>query len=425
MNAESNTLDSAPARSIQSRADTRLSWAARLMLAALRRIARGRLTVILPGGDEEVINGREEGPQAVLRIHDASFARRVLVGSDVAFAEAYRDGAWSTPDLPALLTLLALNGEALGELYHSRGITDWLLRLRHLLRANTKRQARKNIEAHYDLGNAFYRLWLDETMTYSAALFAGEPARDLSSAQNAKYDRILAQIDAPPGGRLLEIGCGWGGFAERAARRGFRLTCVTLSPAQREYAIERMARAGLADRVRIELCDYRDIARTLGGDFDGVASIEMAEAVGQRYWQAYFDAVAQALKPGARAAIQVITIEERRFERYARTSDFIQQYIFPGGMLPSPERFIAHGQAARLAMVDRHEFGRDYAETLRRWLAAFEARLPEVRALGYDEAFIRLWRFYLAYCIAGFDAGSIDVGQYTFERAAAHGTEAL
>ncbi|MFN3630017.1 MAG: SAM-dependent methyltransferase, partial [Casimicrobiaceae bacterium] len=343
MNAESNTLDSAPALSDRTPVKPHLPWPARLMLAALRRIHRGRLTIVLPGGAEEVITGREEGPQAVLRIHEPGFARRVLVGSDVAFAEAYRDGAWSTPDLPALLTLLALNSDALGEAYYSRGITDWLLRVKHLLRTNTKRQAKKNIEAHYDLGNAFYRLWLDETMTYSAALFAGEPTRDLASAQNAKYDRILEQLAAPPGAHLLEIGCGWGGFAERAARRGYRLSCVTLSPAQRDYALERIARAGLADRVRIELCDYRDIARAIGSGFDGVVSIEMAEAVGQRYWQAYFDAVARALKPGARAVIQVITIEESRFERYARTSDFIQQYIFPGGMLPSPERFIAHG----------------------------------------------------------------------------------
>ncbi|MCS6995820.1 MAG: cyclopropane-fatty-acyl-phospholipid synthase family protein [Casimicrobiaceae bacterium] len=413
MNADLETL----ASSIETDR-ARLPWSAQRMLAILRRLRVGALTVEWPGGSERIV-GSNDGPQALLRIHEPAFARRVLLGSDVAFAEAYRDGEWGTPDLPALLTVLAMNAEAFGEAYYARGLVEWWLRLKHRLRANTKRQARKNIEAHYDLGNAFYRLWLDETMTYSAALFAGERERDLAAAQNAKYDRILAALNVPPGAHLLEIGCGWGGFAERAARRGYRVTGITLSPSQQAYARERVARAGLSERVRIELCDYRDVAERFAGErFDGVASIEMFEAVGQRYWGTFFASVAQALKPGARAAIQVITIEERRFERYAKTSDFIQQYIFPGGMLPSPRRFVEHAEAAGLRLLDRYEFGADYAETLRRWLSSFEARLPEVRALGYDEAFIRLWRFYLAYCIAGFTARSIEVGQYTFERQA-------
>jgi len=395
----------------------RLPLAARLMLTMLRRIEHGQLTVHFPDGREETIVGRFTGPHAVLNINDPSFARRVLVGSDVAFAEAYMADQWNSPDLAALLTLLARNGDAFGKAYYSRGLSDWLFRLRHLLRANTRRQARRNIEAHYDLGNDFYRLWLDETMTYSAGLFAGEPSRDLPEAQNAKYDRILAQLDAPAGGHLLEIGCGWGGFAERAARRGYRVTCVTLSPSQRAYAIERIARAGLADRVRIALCDYRDIARTFPERFDGIASIEMFEAVGQQFWPAYFTAVERALAPGARAAIQVITVDDRRFERYARTSDFIQQYIFPGGMLPSPERFMAQARKAGLGTIGRYEFGADYAETLRRWLAVFDARIDAVRAQGFDERFIRMWRFYLAYCIAGFSTGSITVGQYTLAAA--------
>ncbi len=409
MNARTNVFDrleTSPARTGY------LPWSARLVLAALSRIRIGRLTIHLPDGSEHVY-GQGEGPEATWVLHNTDFCRSLLTGCDIAFAEAYMRGDWSTPDLPQLLLLLAKNGEHLGEAYYAQGWKEWWFRLRHALRMNTKRQARKNIEAHYDLGNTFYRLWLDETMTYSSALFAGESTRSLAQAQRAKYERILTQIAAPAGGEILEIGCGWGGFAEYAAQQGYRLTGITLSPAQLEYAQARLQAAGLADRVRLELCDYRDVEQRFGRRFDGVASIEMFEAVGQQYWKAYFEALAKALKPGARAAIQVITIDESRFERYAATSDFIQQFIFPGGMLPSPERFTAHAERAGLRLEDRYEFGADYAETLERWLAAFESRLPEVRALGFDEAFVRLWRFYLAYCIAGFRGGMITVGHYT------------
>jgi Cyclopropane fatty acid synthase and related methyltransferases len=409
MNARTNVLDRLETSPANARS---LPWPARLVFAALSRIRIGRLTIRLPDGSERVY-GQGEGPEATWILHNTDFCRALLTGCDIALAEAYMRGDWSTPDLPQLLLLLAKNGEHLGEAYYARGLQAWWFRLRHALRMNTKRRARKNIEAHYDLGNAFYRLWLDETMTYSSALFAGESSRSLAEAQQAKYDRILRQIAAPAGGEILEIGCGWGGFAEWAARAGYRLTCITLSPSQRDYAQARMQAAGLAERVQIELCDYRDVAQRFRRRFDGLASIEMFEAVGQQYWQTYFEAVARALKPGARAAIQVITIDERRFERYAATSDFIQQFIFPGGMLPSPERFLAHAERAGLSLEDRFEFGADYAETLGRWLAAFDARHVEVRAQGFNEAFVRLWRFYLAYCIAGFKGGMITVGQYT------------
>jgi cyclopropane-fatty-acyl-phospholipid synthase len=267
--------------------------------------------------------------------------------------------------------------------------------------------------AHYDLGNAFYRLWLDPTMTYSAALFGGDTTRSLADAQHAKYARVLGELAATPGAHLLELGCGWGGFAETAARAGYSITGVSLSDAQTVYARDRVARAGLAARADLRLQDYRDVRER----YDGVASIEMFEAVGERYWPAFFRTVRQALKPGARACIQTITIADERFERYRRTSDFIQQYIFPGGMLCSPSRFVAEAGAAGLEVDAIHRFGHDYAETLKRWLAAFDANVEAIRAQGFDDRFVRCWRFYLAYCAAGFASETTDVVQYTLRAA--------
>ena len=335
----------------------------------------------------------------------------------MAFGEGYFNGMWDSPDLVALLTLLAKNQNELMPAFYGRGWKGWLFKLRHLLRTNSKKQARKNIEAHYDLGNTFYREWLDSTMTYSSALFNGNLHGDFAVAQIAKYERILAEINAPVGGHILEIGCGWGGFAEYAAQsRGLRVTGITLSPSQLESARERIKAAGLESQVQFELCDYRDVAKRFGATFDGVASIEMFEAVGQKYWDSYFQAVREALRPSARACVQVITIDEARYEQYESTSDFIQQYIFPGGMLPSPERFEGKANSAQLRVTERFEFGLDYAETLRRWLRQFDARHDEIAALGFSQNFMKLWRFYLAYCIAGFEAGSINVGQYTLAR---------
>jgi cyclopropane-fatty-acyl-phospholipid synthase len=284
-----------------------------------------------------------------------------------------------------------------------------LFRFKHWLNANSRRNAKRNIVAHYDLGNDFYRLWLDPTMTYSSALFGGDFAQPLADAQQAKYERILAELALPPGAHILEIGCGWGGFAEVAARAGYRVTGLSLSDAQTAYARERIARAGLAERVTLSVRDYRDER----GTYDGVASIEMFEAVGEKYWPAYFSTLRRCLAPGGRACVQTITIADDRFERYRTQSDFIQQYIFPGGMLASPSRFVAHAAQAGLDVVQTHLFGRDYAATLGLWLDAFDANADAVRAQGFDEKFIRCWRFYLAYCIAGFASGSTDVAQYT------------
>ena len=381
-----------------------------MLFALLTRLAAGE--VALRGPDGEVHHfgpGGDPALHAELTITDWRVAREVLTGGDVAFAEAYMEGRWNTPDLTALLTVLACNQRALERAFYGHAWQRALFRIRHWLRANSRRQAKRNIVAHYDLGNEFYALWLDPTMTYSSALFGADPAQPLAAAQDAKYRRILDELALPPGARILEIGCGWGGFAETAARAGYRVTGLSLSDAQTVYARARLAQAGLADRVEFRIEDYRD-AR---GRFDAVVSIEMFEAVGERWWPAYFRAVKNALVPGGRACIQTITIADERFERYRTQSDFIQQYIFPGGMLASPTRFANEAKRAGLDLAGGHTFGRDYAETLKRWLHAFDARVDDVRAHGFDDRFIRCWRFYLAYCAAGFDSGSTDVAQYT------------
>jgi cyclopropane-fatty-acyl-phospholipid synthase len=392
--------------------------AGRLLTALLHRLDVGSVELTTPEG-ATLRFGPGGAPTAgikatpaVLALRDWRIAGEVLKGGDVAFAESYMEGRWETPDLTQLLTVLAANQSALEHAFYGRWWSRTLLRFKHFLNANTKRQSRKNILAHYDLGNDFYRLWLDPTMTYSSALFDGRFDADLRSAQQAKYSRMLDELDLPGPSRILEIGCGWGGFAEMAARAGHDVTGISLSDAQTVHARERLARAGFASRAALKLQDYRDVR----GTFDGIASIEMFEAVGERYWPAYFRAVHDALRPGGRACIQTITIADDRFERYRTQSDFIQQYVFPGGMLASPARFVDVARAAGLALVRVRMFGRDYAETLKRWLTAFDASTLAIRALGFDEKFIRCWRFYLAYCAAGFDTGTTDVGQYTFVR---------
>jgi len=284
-------------------------------------------------------------------------------------------------------------------------------RLQHRWRRNHRRGSRRNIAFHYDLGNDFYRLWLDPGMTYSAALFA-EPGEPLEAAQGRKYQRVLDRLGARPRAHILEIGCGWGGFAEHAARQGFRVTGITLSREQLAFARKRIAAAGLEDRVELRLQDYRDVNER----FDHVVSIEMFEAVGEQYWQTYFETVQRALKPGGRASLQVITIDAARYEAYQREADFIQKYVFPGGMLPSVPAFDAAAQAAGLVAHEREFYGRDYADTLRRWDASVCANRHGIAALGFDERFLRLWRYYLAYCEAGFRTGRIDLMQVALAR---------
>jgi len=404
------STDLRPFRTLAPRAAPGTPASVRILFALLARLAHGELAVTDPAGRTHRFGpGGDAADRGELRFHDWPFARDVLTGGDVAFAEAWMDGRWDTPDLPALLTVLARNQAALERAFYGHAWQRALFRLRHWLNANSRRQAKRNIVAHYDLGNDFYRLWLDPTMTYSSALFGGDFAQPLATAQQAKYARILAELALPRGAHILEIGCGWGGFAEFAARAGYRVTGLSLSDAQTEYARKRIARAGLADRVALRVQDYRDER----GTYDGIASIEMFEAVGEKYWPAYFAALRGALAPGGRACVQAITIADARFDRYRTQSDFIQQYIFPGGMLASPSRIGAGTDRAGLDVVAVHAMAHDYAETLARWLAAFDANAAAVRAQGFDDRFVRCWRFYLAYCIAGFLSGTTDVAQYT------------
>jgi cyclopropane-fatty-acyl-phospholipid synthase len=382
-------------------------FAARALLKLLGRIEGGTLTLTAPNGATHTVGA---GPlHAAVRFHDWAALTEILSGGDVAFAEGYMAGRWDTPDLTALLTLAARNQAALTPAFYGRWWSQLSFRFKHALRKNSKAQAKKNIVAHYDLGNDFYSLWLDETMTYSSALFADGYAQSLPAAQVAKYERVLRELQLQPGAHILEIGCGWGGFAEHAAAQGFRVTCLTLSPSQMDYAQQRIAKKGLTDNVHFFLRDYRDHVTQV----DGIVSIEMIEAVGERYWNKYFRTIHDCLKPGARACIQGITIENARFAQYRRQSDFIQQYIFPGGMLASPETISQNVTKAQLTLSNTHWFGLDYAETLRRWLVSFDENVEVVRAQGKSDAFIRMWRFYLAYCIAGFEAKSTDVGQFT------------
>ena len=396
----------------------RLPTATRFLFALLQHLETGSVELTTPDGVMRRFGpGGAPAPgakavPAVLHLHDWRVAADALKGGDVGFAEGYMAGHWDTPDLTQLLTVLAANQSALERTFYGHWWTRTLLRAKHFFNANTKRQARRNIVAHYDLGNDFYRLWLDSTMTYSSALFEGNFAQTLPDAQHAKYQRMLDDLTLPAGARVLEIGCGWGGFAATAAAAGHHVTGISLSDEQTAWARARVDAAGMADRADLRIEDYRNIT----GTYDGIASIEMFEAVGERYWPAYFRAVHAALRPGGRACVQTITIAEDRFERYRTQSDFIQQYIFPGGMLASPGRFVDVAAASGLALERVHAFGHDYAETLKRWLASFDVSTAAIRALGFDEKFVRCWRFYLAYCAAGFDSGTTDVAQYTFVR---------
>lgn len=385
--------------------------AGRAALALLERIRYGRVEVALPDGSLRALgNG---GPVAQLDVADWAVFGAALRRGDIGFAEAYIDGRWSSPDLAQLLTVIARNRDAVERAVYGGFWGRLAYRLRHALNANTRRGSRRNIAAHYDLGNDFYALWLDRSMTYSSALFAGDTLQPLEAAQAAKHRRILERLAPRPGDHILEIGCGWGSFAEAAARDfGCRVTGLTLSEEQLAYADARMHRAGVADRVDVAFRDYRDER----GTYDHVVSVEMYEAVGERYWPTYFRAIGDRLKAGGRAVVQAITIADRLFERYRTGTDFIQQYVFPGGMLASPSRFRAEAARAGLRLDGELAFGADYAETLRRWRAAFKARLPEIRALGYDERFLRTWEFYLAYCEAGFASECTDVHQFELAR---------
>lgn len=378
----------------------------------LRRIAIGRLTVDLPSGSRRVFGNSKSDFEATMKINDLRVVLRVLSSGDIGLAEGYVAGEWDTPDLTALLLLGVLNSEALSGMIAANRLTTFFNRFRHARRANTRRGSRRNIAAHYDLGNAFYRLWLDESMTYSSALFE-RPDEDLLDAQHWKYARLANKLGIRAGDRVLEIGCGWGGFAEYAAAElGCDIVGLTLSREQAAYARARMVRSGVADKVEIRIEDYRDVREK----FDHIVSIEMFEAVGQENWGTYFATLDRCLKPGGRAALQSITIADQHFDGYRRNPDFIQRYIFPGGMLPSPEVFEQAVEDGGFRVADSYFSGKCYAETLRRWRDAFEDKWSDISQLGFDERFRRLWLFYLCYCEAGFEHGRVDVGQFLIER---------
>ena len=374
----------------------------------------GRADFVLPDGRRFRAEGRRPGPVAELHVHDPDIFARLLRDGDVGFAEAYIEGGWSTPDLQAFMDLVHNDNDVVYDGFPGMALVRALERLRFWLQSNTKRQARKNISAHYDLGNDFYAFWLDDTMTYSSALFeTGQESTE--RAQEAKYAALVDSIGVRPGEHVLEIGCGWGGFAEYAAReRGLRVTGVTISQEQFNYAQQRIAKAGLSELVDFRLEDYRDTR----GSFDGIASIEMFEAVGERYWPVYFDTVRERLKPGRSAGLQIITVEDRRWESYRKGVDFIQKYIFPGGMLPSPTVLRREVERAGLAFDGSREFGESYSLTLRRWHEAFNAQWDRVAALGFDERFRRMWNYYLTSCAALFHSGICDVTQVSIRRPA-------
>lgn len=382
--------------------------AGRILFSLLSRLQFGRVELTTPEGDRFVFNGEAPGREASLRINDWEVCADILKAGDIGFAEAFLSGRWQTTDLAALLEVAARNRAGLERAMHGKWWGTLLYRLRHLMRSNTRGNARRNIHAHYDLGNEFYQAWLDETMSYSSAVFEGEPERGLEQAQIAKYRKILDCLGVQPGDRILEIGCGWGGFAEVAARdRGASVHGITLSNEQLRFCRQRFERVGIEKQVSAQLCDYRDVK----GQFDFVVSIEMLEAVGEAYWADYFGVVRNRLRQGGRALIQTIVIADELFESYRRGTDFIQQYVFPGGMLPSPTEFAKYASGAGLRVGDRYFFGLDYAQTLRIWRERYKQAAPSLKRLGFDERFERLWNFYLAYCEAGFRAGSIDVAQ--------------
>ncbi|MBN9889937.1 SAM-dependent methyltransferase [Salipiger abyssi] len=381
------------------------------LLKCLDGIEIGSLALTTPDGKTRHFEGRQPGPAADFTIHDWRTVPAAAARGDIGLTEAYRDGWCDSHDLDAFIVFALRNEQALEPFLYGHPVQSLVVRALYLFNRNTKRGSRRNISAHYDLGNAFYRLWLDETMTYSSALFAPEDdaAPDpLVAGQQRKYDRILDGL-GDGSGRLLEIGCGWGGFAERALTKGdFQAKGLTLSTEQAAFARDR-----LGPGAEIALQDYRDER----GRFDHIVSIEMFEAVGERFWPVYFGKLRDVMSEKGRAMIQTITMSDRYFDRYRVGGDMIRSFVFPGGMLPSPQRFQEEARRAGLRIEDAHGFGQDYARTLRDWLARFDSRVDEVRQLGFDEPFIRVWRFYLAACAAAFEVGRTDVVQYRLAHA--------
>lgn len=392
-------------------AGRRIGAGGRLLDRMLRTIRYGRLRIVLPSGGVIERAGTEPGPEASIVMRNWRMARRLALGGDIGFAESFIDGDWATPDLTALIRFAACNREALEAASDGSRLMQFVNRIGHRLNANTRRGSRRNIEAHYDLGNAFYREWLDPSMLYSSALY-DERTQSLEAAQSNKLDRIREKLALSGGESILEIGCGWGALAVDLATQGrAKVTGITLSPSQLAWAKEAVEAAGCRGSVDLRLQDYRDT----DGRFDRIVSIEMFEAVGEAYWPSYFETLKRCLKPGGRAVLQVISINEDRFGSYRRKADFIQKYVFPGGFLPSDRAFEEAVSNASLSLTETEHFGLSYARTLAEWRHRFHARWPAIAALGFDEKFRRLWHYYLCYCEAGFAEGAINVGFYTIE----------
>jgi len=384
----------------------------RVLGAMLRRAEHGLIRIAGPDGTHYEQRGPHDGPVAALSIRHWRALRRLIFGGALGFAESYLDGEWDTPELASVLRYGAVNLDTEADSLPGSPWSRLMARLAHLAQPNTKTGAKRNIQRHYDLGNEFYRRWLDSTMTYSAAIFE-TPADELAKAQVNKFRRIAGLLDLKPDHQLLEIGCGWGGFARWAAKEiGCRITAITISPAQHDFALQGVQSEGLGERVTVRQQDYRDVT----GRFDRIASIEMFEAVGERYWPVFFNQIFDRLKPGGVAALQIITIADEIFNSYRRKVDFIQRYVFPGGMLPSLAALRRQAKNAGLEWRADSGFGAHYALTLAQWRHRFEAVWPELRQLGFDERFRRMWNYYLAYCEVGFSLGRIDLKQVALAR---------
>ena len=378
----------------------------------IKKIKNGCLDVKLEDGRVFRAEGKSEGPYAEFTVHNDDLFARLVREGDLGFSDAYLDGWWTTPDLQAFMDLMHLDNDDVYSGFPGMGLVRLYERIRFWLQSNSRKQAKKNISYHYDLGNKFYSLWLDKSMTYSSALFKKD-SETLEKAQENKYESIIDQLGVSPGDHILEIGCGWGGFCEyAAAKRGIKVTGLTISQEQYDYAVKRMSDAGLSDKVEIKLKDYRDET----GVYDGIASIEMFEAVGEKYWPIYFSTVRDRLKPGCNATLQVITLADNRWESYRKGVDFIQKYIFPGGMLPCPSVLKEQVHRAGLQVKCSIEFGQSYSATLRRWHAEFNKQWDNIVGLGFDKRFKNMWDFYLTSCAGTFLQGYCDVTQITIRK---------
>lgn len=390
----------------------RKSIKTRILLKILDKIQIGHFVLHLPNGEVRDYHGKTPGRRGELIIKDYNAISKIIASGDIGLAESYRDGMIDSPDMTSLLLLCIENQNALEKVFSGNFFGMIFYKLRHMFRGNSRKGSKKNIEAHYDLGNNFYKLWLDPSMTYSAAIFK-HSEESLEEAQRNKYQRIIDTIKPKSSDHILEVGCGWGAFAIMAASQtGCKVTCLTLSQEQYQYATELVRIMGLNHLITIKICDYRDEV----GTYDHIVSIEMIEAVGEEYWEQYFNMIESKLRPGGKAMLQSIYIVDDLFESYRKSTDFIQQYIFPGGMVLAPKVFEKYSAKNNLEIKDFYKFGPDYAQTLNLWRREFKNKYEQVKSIGFDDAFLKIWDFYYTYCEAGFLSRRIDVAQIVLEK---------